>query len=1023
MEQPDPLSFSNHFWGKQENGVNVLLTHFNNTKQTAEEIKTFYKERAAIEEDYAKRLMSLSRKSLGAHEVGTLKTALDDIRITTEALGKTHSNAASQFKVELDDPLTAFNSTLRTRRKAIHQLMEKLTKAKVNQQQVVDRAREKYEADCLKLNGYSAQQNLLLGKELERNNQKLEKVMISIESNKRDYQNSLRSLAEITERWTSEWKVSCDKLQDLEEERVGFFKTNLWGYTNIVSTVCVSDDEGCENIRVALEKCDVNTDFEALINQRATGSEIMEPPEFIDYAVGETHDKPKKFSIAQFARVSSLTDSAMDSGYDPTGSVMLRTSVSLAKSTSAASIMSQSTDARTMLVNRQVPTLQSVNEQPHQLSHQSHQSQPPQQHQQHQQHQQQQQQNQHSDLASSSFGAVPSFTHPQESSNYQISPQPSPMQDEMSRQPSVYSASSADDSEHVQVNPYNIQPPKSTDSPVQQQQQQEPEHQPAPAQQEEPPRRTWASPLRARTSRMDVSSPTTKTRATDNERTNTGRFGSPVAPSGDSSVGTGSTSSTRQVLTMGDNMFDLGVSAKKSPFDARPKSASPLKSFSKDDPLVMALERLKSTSTNGTDTQQQDDLPPPGRSPYTATSGTLRSNTGSTSSLVPPKAAHKATDMKLTQVKYSSQTKELFDTDEQPPQSQFQRARSNTSGGSFRGSISHQPSNASIRQQQRPQTMYEPGYGAFNPEFGRSGTRGGHQGSISGSVSPSPYDMRRSASPAPHHSIARSGSPLPHQQMDYRRSASPAPYQQQQQQDFRRSASPAPFQQAQQGDFRRSMSPNPQAGEFRDSTSPNPDYRRSASPAPYQNNHHYPASGRGSVAGGGADFRRAASPNPHPNDFSRSPSPNPMMQQQQQPDYRRSMSPNPQMGDFSRSASPAPFQQSQQRPGSSMDLNRNRSVSPNPYAAPPRANSTASAYGAPAGQPQLPTTTRDGQPVKVYGRAMYDYRAAIPEELSFRAGEIMLVTKMLDDGWWICETLADGRSGYVPSNFLKTMNV
>jgi hypothetical protein len=1013
MEQPDPLSFSNHFWGKQENGVNVLLTHFNNTKQTAEEIKAFYKERAAIEEDYAKRLIALSRKSLGAHEVGTLKTALDDIRLTTETLGKTHSNAASQFKVELEDPLTAFNSTLRTRRKAIHQLMEKLTKAKVNQQQVVDRAREKYEADCLKLNGYSAQQNLLLGKELERNNQKLEKVMISIESNKRDYQNSLRSLAEITERWTNEWKVSCDKLQDLEEERVGFFKTNLWGYTNIVSTVCVSDDEGCENIRVALEKCDVNTDFEALINQRGTGSEIMEPPEFIDYAVGETHDKPKKFSIAQFARVSSLTDSAMDSGYDPSASVMLRTSVSLAKSTSAASIMSQSTDARTVLINRQAPTLQSVAEQPHPLSQQS---QPSQQHQQHQQ------QNQHSDLASSSFGDVPSFSHPQESSNYHISPQPSPMQEDMSRQPSVYSASSADDNEHAQANPYNIQPPKSTGTPVQQQQ--EPENQPAPAQQEEPPRRTWASPLRARASRIDVSSPTSKTRATDNERSNTGRFGSPLSSSGDSNAGTGNTSSTRQVLTMGDNMFDLGVSTKKSPFDARPKSASPLKSFAKDDPLVMALERLKSTSTNGAvDSQQQDDLPPPGRNPYGSTSGTIRSNAGSTSSLVPPKAAHKATDMKLTQVKYSSKTKELFDTDEQPPQSQFQRPRSNTGGdGSFRGSISHQPSSASIRQQQRPQTMYEPGYGSSNSEFGRSGTRGGHQGSVSRSVSPSPYDMRRSASPVPHHSIARSASPVPHQQMDYRRSASPAPYQQQQQ-DFRRSASPAPFHQAQQSDFRQSMSPNPQAGEFRGSMSPNPDYRSSASPAPFQNNHHYPASGRGSVAGGVADFRRAASPNPQPNDFSRSPSPNPMMQQQ--PDYRRSMSPNPQIGDFARSASPALFQQQpqQQRPGSSMDLNRNRSVSPNPYAAPPRANSTASAYGAPAGQPQLPTTTRDGQPVKLYGRAMYDYRAAIPEELSFRAGEIMLVTKMLDDGWWVCETLADGRTGYVPSNFLKTMNV
>lgn len=1012
MEQPDPLSFSNHFWGKQENGVNVLLTHFNNTKHTAEEIKAFYKERAAIEEDYAKRLVALSRKSLGAHEVGTLKTALDDIRLTTEALGKTHSNAANQFKVELDDPLTAFNGTLRTRRKAIHQLMEKLTKAKVSQQQAVDRAREKYEADCLKLNGYSAQQNLLMGKELERNNQKLEKVMISIENNKRDYQNSLRSLAEITERWTSEWKVSCDKLQDLEEERVGFFKTNLWGYTNIVSTVCVSDDEGCENIRVALEKCDVNSDFEALINARGTGSEIMDPPEFIDYAHGETHDKPKTFNIAQFTRVSSLTDAAHDSGYDPSASVMLRTSVSLAKSSSAASIMSQSTDARTVLINRQAPTLQSVAEQTFR---------PPQQ-QQSQQHQQQ-----HSDLASSTFGVVPSFNHPQESSNYQISPQPSPMQDEMSRQPSVYSASSADDNEHVQVNPYNIQPPKPAETPMQQKPQQPPHESEqqlsASVQQEEPPRRTWASPLRARASRMDISSSGSKPRATDNERSNTGRFGSPLSANNESTsrIGTGSTASTRQVLTMGDNMFDLGVSTKKSPFDSRPKSASPLKSFAKDDPLVMALERLKSTSTSGAvDSQESEDLPPPNRNPYGSGSGTIRSNAGSTSSLLPPKAAHKATDMKSTQVKYSSQTKELFDSDEQLPQSQFQRPRSNTAGGnggSFRGSISPQPSSGNIRQLQRPQTMYEPGFSSPNPEFGRSGTRSNN---ISGSVSPSPYDMRRSASPVPHHSIARSASPAPHQQMDYRRSASPAPYQQP---DYRRSVSPAPFQQPQQGDFRRSMSPNPQVGDFHGSASPNPDYRRSVSPAPYHGSHQYPVPGRNSVAGGNADYRRAASPNPQPNDFSRSPSPNPMMQQQQQqPDYRRSMSPNPQAGEFSRSVSPAPFHQQQQRPGSSMDLNRNRSVSPNPYAAPPRANSTASAYGPPQSQQQLPTTTRDGQPVKIYGRAMYDYRAAIPEELSFRAGEIMLVTKMLDDGWWVCETLTDGRTGYVPSNFLKAMN-
>ena len=41
-----------------------------------------------------------------------------------------------------------------------------------------------------------------------------------------------------------------------------------------MSTVCVSDDEACEKIRVSLEKCEVDEVIQAFISTKGTGQEI-----------------------------------------------------------------------------------------------------------------------------------------------------------------------------------------------------------------------------------------------------------------------------------------------------------------------------------------------------------------------------------------------------------------------------------------------------------------------------------------------------------------------------------------------------------------------------------------------------------------------------------------------------------------------------------------------------------------------------------------------------------------------------
>jgi len=41
-----------------------------------------------------------------------------------------------------------------------------------------------------------------------------------------------------------------------------------------MSTVCVSDDEACEKIRMSLEKCEVDEVIQAFVQGKATGQEI-----------------------------------------------------------------------------------------------------------------------------------------------------------------------------------------------------------------------------------------------------------------------------------------------------------------------------------------------------------------------------------------------------------------------------------------------------------------------------------------------------------------------------------------------------------------------------------------------------------------------------------------------------------------------------------------------------------------------------------------------------------------------------
>ncbi|VDC02787.1 unnamed protein product [Peniophora sp. CBMAI 1063] len=321
---PDPnvpsLDYCNNFWGIADGGVEVLFARMRGASRTMEELRNFWKERALLEEDYAKRLAKLAKSTVGRDEIGDFRTALDTLRTETEKQSTFHIQLASQIRNDLEAPAAAFVQRQTQHKRTAIAAIEKQFKNKQAQEQHVAKARDKYEQDCLRINAYTAQSSLVQGKDLERITLKLERAQQTVHANERDFANFARALQDSVAHWEHEWKIFCDSCQDLEDDRMEFTKDNVWAYANAVSIVCVSDDESCERLRLSLEQFEPERDQENFVSSYGTGNQIPDPPQFVSYSSPEgalpSSTRPTT-RPAQFERESQRTNRPIPTAPQP----------------------------------------------------------------------------------------------------------------------------------------------------------------------------------------------------------------------------------------------------------------------------------------------------------------------------------------------------------------------------------------------------------------------------------------------------------------------------------------------------------------------------------------------------------------------------------------------------------------------------------------------------------------------------------------------------------------------------------
>ncbi|KAL7413541.1 hypothetical protein BDY24DRAFT_57747 [Mrakia frigida] len=354
LDDQDEIStndFCNGFWGLKDEGYDVLTARLRGASRTVDEVRGFWKERAAIEEDYSRKLLKLSKQPLGRDEIGSLRVALDTLRTETQSQAQAHQELTDAMRSDAEGPAVDFIQKLAGLKKNSQSTLERAYKLKKSQEGYVSKAREKYHQECLRINSYTAQTSLSQGRELDKVASKLESAQRNIGANERDFGNFVKTLTVTTRQWENEWKGFCDQVQDLEEERTDFIKDIAWSYANAVSSVCVTDDE----VPSFLSPPSFSSDDANLLRfyRHASDSELFsklwnltssprrsfeamelgrrslvrfdscfssfrtnspadpsispsaDPPPFVSYAAGESDPSEPSYRIANFARNSN----------------------------------------------------------------------------------------------------------------------------------------------------------------------------------------------------------------------------------------------------------------------------------------------------------------------------------------------------------------------------------------------------------------------------------------------------------------------------------------------------------------------------------------------------------------------------------------------------------------------------------------------------------------------------------------------------------------------------------------------
>ncbi|XP_058012811.1 proline-serine-threonine phosphatase-interacting protein 1 isoform X3 [Ahaetulla prasina] len=273
------LQFKDAFWCKEftlHSGYEALLQRLLDGRKMCKDVEDLIKQRAQAEERYGKELIQIARKAGGQSEINTLKASFEILKLQIESVGNSHIQLALMLKEELK-ALEEFRERQKEQRKKYESTMERIHKNKLLMFKKTMESKKAYDQKCKdadeaeqafeRINAIGNQ------KQTEKSQTKAKQSRDSANEAERVYKQNIEILDQTRTMWEQEHISTCEAFQLQECDRITILRNSLWVHCNQLSMQCVKDDELYEEVRVSLENCNVESDMNAFVQNKMTGTE------------------------------------------------------------------------------------------------------------------------------------------------------------------------------------------------------------------------------------------------------------------------------------------------------------------------------------------------------------------------------------------------------------------------------------------------------------------------------------------------------------------------------------------------------------------------------------------------------------------------------------------------------------------------------------------------------------------------------------------------------------------------------
>lgn len=303
--------FAEHFWGEKNHGFDVLYHNMKHGQTSTKELADFVRERAAIEESYAKAMVKLSKMATNGTQLGTFAPLWEVFRVSSDKLALCHLELVRKLQELLRELSRYGEEQGRAHKKCKEEAAGTLEAVQLLQgvAQLLAKCKESYHSKCheherLRREGTNQ-------KDIDKAELKSQKAAEALRRAVDKY-NTARN--DFEQRMVE----SATRFQEVEEAHLRHMKGLIGSYSHSVEDTHVQIGQVHEEFKQNVENIGTETLLRRFAESKGTGRERPGTLDFEEYRLAPAQEGPKRSRSKAF-RIPGLSrkERERDAGESP----------------------------------------------------------------------------------------------------------------------------------------------------------------------------------------------------------------------------------------------------------------------------------------------------------------------------------------------------------------------------------------------------------------------------------------------------------------------------------------------------------------------------------------------------------------------------------------------------------------------------------------------------------------------------------------------------------------------------------